>query len=92
MNFQVESSWVTHFRYSEAIMIYAAYPNSVPTWNTVCVVLMEEPILANLFLLCSIDVWVGRPITLVMVFAKSPFVVSSRIVMLVDLNYALFSS
>ena len=70
VNVQVAYSWVTCFRYSKAFIIAAAYQNVVPLGDSVCVVLMEAPILANSFLNFSIDVWVRWPITLVIVFSK----------------------
>ena len=78
VNTQVEYSQVTCFQYSKAIIIAAAYPHFVPSGNTVCVVLMETPILANTFLIFSIDVWVGRKITFVMFFPRFPLLFLQR--------------
>ena len=47
VNFQVVSSWVNCFRYSEAVIIAAAYSQFVPSGNAVCVVLVEAQILSN---------------------------------------------
>ena len=55
VNIQVESSWVTCFRYFQAIIIATAYPNFLPSGNTVCVVLMETQMLDNSFLILSTD-------------------------------------
>ena len=70
---QAESSAMNFFRYSPAVNITAAYPKFVPSGNSVCVVLIETPILENSFFVLSIDAFVGRLITLVVVFPGVPW-------------------
>ena len=79
MKVQANSREITFFRYPLDVIIVAAYPNSVPLRNAVCNILIEVLLLANSFLVFSIDVWVIRTITLVMVFVRSSLMVLYRI-------------
>ena len=76
-NVQSEFRAVTLFQYSSAVIIDAIYSNFVPLGNFMCVVLMEAPILANSFLVLSIDVWIVWTITLVVIFVRIYFMVLS---------------
>ena len=71
---------VNLLKYSPIVIITAAYPNFLPSRKAVCGVLMADPILYKSFLVFSIDECIGWPIILVVVFARSPLMVPSRIV------------
>ena len=81
VNIQADSNEVTLFWYSPAVNIAAAYPNCVPLRNSVCIFLMDAPKLANYFIFLSIDVWVVRPTTLVVFFARISSMILSKIFM-----------
>ena len=86
VNVQMVTSRVNCFLYSAAVIIATAYPSFVPSGNAVCIVLMEASILANSFIVFSIDIWVSRPVILVVVFVRIVLMVSSLIVIVVSVD------
>ena len=74
------------FQYYPDIIIAAAYTNFIPLVNSVCVVLMEDPILANSLIILYIDAWFCLTITTVAFLYSSSLMVSSRIV-IVSFNF-----